>query len=56
MYYPPGTPSQVAYDSKGTPYHILATGQAFPAEGGGIESSDYEANKYYQQLRGINPI
>ncbi|RWS04614.1 G protein pathway suppressor 2-like protein [Dinothrombium tinctorium] len=54
LYYPPGAP-QVAYDAKGNPYHILS-GAAFPAESQAIEPNEYDASKYYQQFRGVNPL
>ena len=56
LYYPQGTPSQLGYEVKGTPYHI------FPSAPGPygdnqqqIEAAEYEASKlrydYQQQMR-----
>lgn len=55
LYYPQGTPSQIAYDVKGNPYHIFPSGAAFSAESQQqMEAAEYEANKLrydYQQIR-----
>ena len=52
LYYHQGSPSQVGYDAKGTPYHIFPNGAAFPAESQTIDPYGYDANKYYQAIRG----
>ncbi|RWS26401.1 G protein pathway suppressor 2-like protein [Leptotrombidium deliense] len=54
LYYPHSTP-QVAYDSKGNPYHILP-GSNFPPETSSVETNGYDSSKYYSQYRGVNSL
>lgn len=55
LYYPQGTPSQIACDVKGNPYHIFPSGGPFSTENQQIEAAEYEASKlrydYQQQIR-----